>query len=87
MKLNTDLLSSAKLRGDQHMIEWATIVSVNSLLPLQKLNEAIQVLEDSEQWMNKQVATTDPAKMVTFYAAFTLALVRGGRRTDAILAR
>jgi hypothetical protein len=36
--------------------------------------------------MNNSVGTSDPAKMATFYAVFTLALFRAGRRKDAILA-
>jgi hypothetical protein len=68
------------------MSEWATIVSVNSLLALERVDEAIKILEDSEEWLNKNVGKTDPAKMATFYAAFSLALYRGGRRTDSMLA-
>lgn len=43
MKLATEMLQSARSRGDQNMSEWATIISVNSLLAAEKVDEAIKV--------------------------------------------
>ena len=54
-KLSSELLQSTRSRGDQNMLEWATILSVNSLLPLQRTDEALKLMEDSEVLKKKYI--------------------------------